>query len=100
MVDKHHNDFNKPLKQKNRILDQDKIPQFQDAYDQELNFSFDDFPLTDSFAIQKLDNFIDSSIQNYKELRDIPSLSASIIGTPVFPSHHFTKDASSSLHGM
>ncbi len=66
----------KPLKQKNRVLDQDKIPQFQDAYDQELNFSFDDFPLTDSFAIQKLDNFIDSSIQNYKELRDIPSLSA------------------------
>jgi deoxyribodipyrimidine photo-lyase len=66
----------KPLKQKNRVLYQDKIPKFQEAYDQELNFSFDDFPLTDSFAIQKLDNFIDSSIQNYKELRDIPSLSA------------------------
>ncbi len=65
-----------PLKQKNRILDQDEIPQFQDVYDQELNFSFDDFPLTDSSASQKLDDFIDSSIQNYKELRDIPSLSA------------------------
>ena len=65
-----------PIKQKNRILYQDEIPQFQDAYDQELNFSFDDFPLTESSAIQKLDDFIDSSIQNYKELRDIPSLSA------------------------
>ena len=65
-----------PLKQKNKILEQDEIPQFQDAYDQELNFSFDDFPLTESSATQKLDDFIDSSIQNYKELRDIPSLSA------------------------
>ena len=65
-----------PLKQKNRIFDQDEIPKFQDAYDQELNFSFDDFPLTESSASQKLDDFIDSSIQNYKELRDIPSLSA------------------------
>ena len=65
-----------PLKQNNRILDQDDIPQFQDVYDQELNFSFDDFPLTESSASQKLDDFIDSSIQNYKELRDIPSLSA------------------------
>ena len=65
-----------PLKQNNRILDQDDIPQFQDLYDQELNFSFDDFPLTESSASQKLDDFIDSSIQNYKELRDIPSLSA------------------------
>ena len=65
-----------PLKQKIRILDQDEIPQFQDAYDQELNFSFDDFPLTENSAIQKLDEFIDSSIQNYKEFRDIPSLSA------------------------
>jgi deoxyribodipyrimidine photo-lyase len=65
-----------PLKQKNRILDQDAIPQFQDAYNQELNFSFDDFPISESSAIQKLDDFIDSSIQNYKELRDIPSLSA------------------------
>ena len=65
-----------PLKQKNRILDQDEIPKFQDAYDQELNFSFDDFPLTESSASQKLDDFIDSSIQNYKKFRDIPSLSA------------------------
>ncbi len=65
-----------PLKQTNRILDQDEIPQFQDAYDQELNFSFDDFPLTENSASQKLDDFIDSSIQNYKEFRDIPSLSA------------------------
>ena len=65
-----------PLKQKNRILDHDEIPQFQDAYDQELNFSFDDLPITESSAIQKLDDFVDSSIQNYKELRDIPSLSA------------------------
>ena len=65
-----------PIKQKNRILYQDEIPQFQDAYDQELNFSFDDLPITESSAIQKLDDFIDSSIQNYKELRDIPSLSA------------------------
>ena len=65
-----------PLKQENRILAQDEIPQFQYAYDQELNFSFDDFPLTEGSAIQKLDDFIDSSIQNYKELRDVPSLSA------------------------
>jgi deoxyribodipyrimidine photo-lyase len=65
-----------PLKQKNRILDHDEIPQFQDAYDQELNFSFDDLPITESSAIQKLDDFVDSSIQKYKELRDIPSLSA------------------------
>ena len=65
-----------PLKQKNRIFDQDEIPQFQDAYDQEFNFSFDDFPLTENSASQKLDEFINSSIQNYKELRDIPSLSA------------------------
>ena len=41
-----------------------------------LTFSFDDFPLTEDSAIQKLDDFIDSSIQNYKEFRDIPSLSA------------------------
>ena len=65
-----------PLKQKERMLGQDEIPQFQDVYDQELNFSFDDFPLTESSASKKLDDFIDSSIQNYKELRDIPSLSA------------------------
>jgi deoxyribodipyrimidine photo-lyase len=65
-----------PIKQINRILHQDEIPQFQDAYDQELNFSFDDLPITESSAIQKLDDFVDSSIQNYKELRDIPSLSA------------------------
>ena len=65
-----------PLKQENRILAQDEIPKFQYAYDQDLNFSFDDFPLTEGSAIQKLDDFIDSSIQNYKELRDIPSLSA------------------------
>ncbi len=65
-----------PLKQENRIIVQDEIPQFQHAYDQNLNFSFDDFPLTEGSAIQKLDDFIDSSIQNYKELRDIPSLSA------------------------
>ena len=65
-----------PLKQENRIIAQDEIPQFQYAYDQDLNFSFDDFPLTEGSAIQKLDDFIDSSIQNYKELRDIPSLSA------------------------
>ncbi len=65
-----------PLKQKIEILDQDDIPQFQDAYGQEINFSFDDFPLTESSASQKLDDFIDSSIQNYKELRDIPFLSA------------------------
>mgnify|MGYP001281991090 FL=1 len=65
-----------PLKQENRIITQDEIPQFQYAYDQDLNFSFDDFPLTEGSAIQKLDDFIDSSIQNYKELRDIPSLSA------------------------
>ena len=66
----------KPLKQKKIILDQDEIPQLQDAYDQELNFSFDDFPLTESYAKQRLNEFIDSSILNYKELRDIPSLSA------------------------
>ena len=65
-----------PLEQKNRILDQDDIPKFQDAYGQELNFSFDDLPLTESSASQRLDDFIDSSIQKYNELRDIPSLSA------------------------
>ena len=65
-----------PIKQKKLILDQDEIPQVQDAYDQELNFSFEDFPLTESSAKQRLVEFIDSSILSYKELRDIPSLSA------------------------
>jgi len=65
-----------PLKQNQKILDQDQVPLFNDIYDQDFNFSVESYPATEKVAVKRLKDFIDNSITNYKELRDIPSLSA------------------------
>ena len=52
-----------PLKQNRKITDEDEIPSFKDTYDKEFNFSIDNYPVTEKSASQKLDDFIDSSIQ-------------------------------------
>ncbi|MDA9729413.1 DNA photolyase family protein [SAR86 cluster bacterium] len=65
-----------PLKQNKKITDEDEIPSFKDSYDKEFNFSIDNYPVTEKSAAKRLEEFIETSISNYKELRDIPSLSA------------------------
>ena len=65
-----------PLKQNRKITDEDEIPSFEDTYDKEFNFSIDNYPVTDKSAVKRLEEFVETSISNYKELRDIPSLSS------------------------
>ena len=65
-----------PLQQNKKITDGDEIPAFNDIYDKDLNYSIDNYPVTEKYAAKRLEEFIDTSISNYKELRDIPSLSS------------------------
>ena len=65
-----------PLKQNRKITDEDEIPSFNEIYDKELNFSIGNYPLTERSAAKRLEEFVENSISNYKELRDIPSLSS------------------------
>ena len=65
-----------PLKQNRKITDEDEIPLFNDTYDKEFNFSIDNYPVTEKSAAKRLEEFVETSISNYKELRDIPSLSS------------------------
>ena len=65
-----------PLKQNRKITDEDEIPSFKDTYDKEFNFSIDNYPVTEKSAAKRLEEFVETSISNYKELRDIPSLSS------------------------
>ncbi|MDA9705203.1 DNA photolyase family protein [SAR86 cluster bacterium] len=65
-----------PLKQNRKITDEDEIPSFNDTYDKELNFSIDNYPVTEKSAAKRLEEFVETSISDYKELRDIPSLSS------------------------
>ena len=63
-----------PLRQNRKITDEDEIPSFKDTYDKEFNFSIDNYPVTENSAAKRLEEFVETSISNYKELRDIPSL--------------------------
>ena len=65
-----------PLKQNRRITEEDEIPSFNDIYDKEFNFSTDNYPVTEKLSAKRLEEFVEISISNYKELRDIPSLSS------------------------
>ena len=65
-----------PLKQNRKITDEDEIPSFNETYDKEFNFSIDDYPVTEKSAAKRLEEFVETSISDYKELRDIPSLSS------------------------
>ena len=65
-----------PLKQNRKITDEDEIPSFNDTYDKEFDFSIDNYPVTEKSAAKRLEEFVEISISNYKELRDIPSLSS------------------------
>jgi len=65
-----------PLKQNRKIIDEDEIPSFDDTYDKEFNFSIDNYPVTEKSAANRLEEFVETSISDYKELRDIPSLSS------------------------
>jgi deoxyribodipyrimidine photo-lyase len=65
-----------PLKQNRKITEEDEIPSFNDIYDKEFNFSTDNYPVTEKLSAKRLEEFVEISISNYKELRDIPSLSS------------------------
>ena len=65
-----------PLKQEKVVLNQDKVPDFKHIFARDLNFPIENFPVTEESCDQRLEAFIDSSIEQYKELRDIPSITA------------------------
>ncbi len=65
-----------PLKQEKVVLNQDEVPDFEHIFARDLNFPIENFPVTEESCDQRLEAFIDSSIEQYKELRDIPSITA------------------------
>ncbi len=65
-----------PFKQEKEALNQDEVPTFEDIFGEDLNFPIENYPVAEESSEQRLEAFIDSSVEHYKELRDFPSIAA------------------------